>query len=399
MKIKKLIPLMIIITLIISLSTVVFGVNTGEIQPRTQNEIMPISETEANNTTEITQNPEAKTHEGDLYVFFSEDNSNTSSYVMDKNVDGNVFIFGKDVKITGEINGSLFVFATNLTIDESAYIALHTFAAAENITMAGFTSDMYAACGTFNMTDTGVVYRDLKLASENATLLGQIGRDLDMTANNVKVYENEESSLYVGGNLSYSSVKEIEHINDIKVDGEVNYTQITEPEETNSNVALDYLYGTIGSVVFTLVIYALMIFLAPKFVEKSKEYMSPRFFLSAAIGLAFTILVPIIAIILLCTVLGVPLMFLILAVYIFVLMINSVVVATAINEVIVSKVQGLNTTWKKILMIIPVSAVLYLLKQIPFVGIWISAIIFLIGVGIVVLYQFDKRKKEKVVEE
>ena len=399
MKIKKLIPLMIIMTLIISLGTVVFGVNTGEIQPRTQNEIMPISETETDNTTEINQNPELKTQEGDLYVFFSEDNSNTSSYVMDKNVDGNVFIFGKDVKIEGEINGSLFVFATSLTIDESAYIALHTFAAAENITMSGFTSDMYAACGTFNMTETGVVYRDLKLASENATLLGQIGRDLDMTANTVKVYENEENNLYVGGNLSYSSIKEIEHINDIKVDGEVNYTQITEPEEKDTNVALDYLYGTIGSVVFTLVIYALMIFLAPKFVEKSKEYISVRAFLSGAIGLAFTILVPIIAIILLCTVLGLPLMFLILAIYIFVLMISSVIVATAINEFIVSKVQSLNTTWKKILMIIPVSAVIYLLKQIPFVGICVSAIVFLVGVGIVVLYQFDKRKKEKVVEE
>lgn len=396
---KKLIPLMIIMTLIISLSTVVFGVNTGEIQPRTQNEIMPISETEATNTTEITQNPEVKTHEGDLYVFFSEDDSNASSYVMDKNVDGNVFIFGQDVKITGKINGSLFVFATNLTIDDSAYIALHTFAAAQNITISGFTSDMYAASGNFNMTDTGVVYRDLKLVSENATLLGQIGRDINMTANTIKVYENEENNLYVGGNLSYSSVKEIEHLNDIKVDGEVSYTQITEQEETDNNVALDYLYGTIGSVIFTLVIYALIIFLAPKFVEKSKEYMSVRALLSGAIGLAFTILVPIIALVLLFTVLGLPLMFLILAVYIFVLMISSVIVATAINEFIVSKVQSLNTTWKKILMIIPISAVIYLLKQLPYVGIWISAIVFLVGVGIVVLYQFDKRKKEKVVEE
>ncbi len=397
MKIKRIIPLILVVTLIISLGTAVFAAKSNTTKNETTSE--PTDKAETTSEVEDEHNDsEEEIYKGDLYVFFSEDNENASSYVMDKNVDGNVFIFGRDVKITGGINGSLFVFASNLTIDESAYIAYHTFAAAENITMSGFTSDMYAAAGNFNMTEKGIVYRDLKLAAEKTTLLGNIGRNLDLAAENAKIYQDEEHNLFVGGNFAYSSLNEIEHINDITVDGEITYTQITKAED-DSNLALDYLYGTLESIVFTLVVYALIIFLAPKFVEKSKEYMSTRALLSAAIGLAFTILVPIIAILLLFVVIGMPLIFLLILVYIPILMISNVIVSAAIDEFIASKVEVLNATWKKILMVIPISAVIYLAKQIPIVGMWISAIVFLVGVGIVILYQFDKRRKEKVAEE
>ncbi len=394
MKIRKFIPLILIMTLIIFTSTLVQATGTDDIKADI---------TEKTDGTSVTLDDEENAHSddeiysGDLYVFFSEDNSNVTSYDMDKLVDGNVFIFGKDVKISGEINGSLFVFASNLTIEEDSYIACHTFAAAENITMSGYTSDMYAACENFDMPESGIVYRDLKLVANKANLLGDIGRNLDLSSEKISVYQDQDTNLHVGGNFSYTSPQEIEHINDIEVNGKTNYTPIVKTEQKASNIALDYLYGIIESVVFTLVVYALIIFLAPKFVEKSKEYMSTRALLSAAIGLAFTVLIPIIAIILLFTVVGTPLIFLLMLVYIPVLMISNVIVAISVNEFIVSKVQSLNVIWKKILMMIPVSAVIYLLKQIPVAGIWISAIVFLVGVGIFVLYQFDKRKK--VVEE
>ena len=396
MKIKKIITLMLVTILIISLGTMVLATNTNNAENEAKQNTNEVTETQT--TDDGHNHSDEEIYEGDLYVFLSEGDSTDTTYVMDKLVDGNVFIFGNDVKITGEINGSLFVFASNLTIDKDAYINYHTFAAAKNITMSGFTFDMHAACENFNMTDSGISYRDLKLVANKATLLGNIGRNLDLSSSSISVYENEDTNLFVGGNLSYSSLREIEHINDITVDGEVKYTQIEKPEE-NSNVVSDYVYGTLESIVFTLVVYALLIFLAPKFVEKTKEYMSTRALLSAAVGLAFTILIPIIAFLLIFTVVGTSLIFLLILVYIPILMISNAIVSVTIDEFIASKVKVLNETWKKILMVIPISAVIYLIKQIPIVGIYISAVIFLVGVGIVTLYQFDKRKKEKVVEE
>lgn len=47
------------------------------------------------------------THKGDLYIVSTDRN-----YVLDKTVDGNAFIVGTNVKITGKVNGSLFVCAS-----------------------------------------------------------------------------------------------------------------------------------------------------------------------------------------------------------------------------------------------------------------------------------------------
>lgn len=338
-------------------------------------------------------------YEGDLYVFFGEDERTATTYVMDKMVDGNVFIFGNDVKITGKINGSLYVFATKLTIEEDAYIAMDLYAFAQDITMSGYAFDVYAACKSFDMTKTGIAYRDLKLAATDAHLIGAIGRDIDLAANNITVYDDEENNLFVGRNLSYTSENEIEHINDITVRGEVKFEkEANEAKEEKRNVIGDYIVDAVTEIVFTLVIYAALIFLAPKFVEKSKEYISTRGLLAAAIGLAFTILVPIVAFILLFTVVGLPLAFTMAMIYAVVLMINCAIVTTAINEFICGKFEKINSTWKKILMIIPVALVLFLIKQIPFLGGLVSVVVFFVGVGIIVLYQFDKRRKEKVTE-
>lgn len=331
-------------------------------------------------------------HEGDLYVFFGEGDNTSQKYVMDKYVSGNVFIFANEVEITGRVDGALFVCANKITISDTAEIASHIYAAGQEITMSGFTYDMYAAAEKFEMTDKAVLYRDIKLAANDIVLRGTIVRNVDLTGNKIDVYESESKNLYVGGNFNYSSAKEIEHINDITVKGKVNFTEEKEEEPQSSSIS-DYVFDAIQNTIFTIAVLGLLLFLAPKFVEKSKEYISTRGLLAGAIGLAFVILVPVVAFILLITFVGLPIAFASLIVYVLVFMLNSAIVSIALNEFIASKVEAINSTWKKLLMIIPVSLVLFVLEKIPFVGGWVSAIVFLVGIGIIVLYQFDRRKK------
>ncbi len=378
--------------------------NSGENQeanPEENQEVNPEENTEENpeeNQEQEHNHEELDIYEGDLYVFYSED-GNSTDYVMDKNVDGNVYIFGQNVTIKGQVNGSLYIFAPNVTIEEGAYIACDVFACAENIVLKGFAYDMYAACENFDMQNTGVVYRDLKLASSETKLVGSIGRDVDLVAKNITVFENEddETALFVGRNFNYTSEKALENTDKIEVNGEIKYTE-QKKEEADGNVVFDYIYRAIENAVFALIIYALIIFLAPKFVEKTKEYVSTRALLAGTVGAAFTIIVPIIAFILILTGIGVSLGFLTIIIYAIALFINSAVVTIAINEFISSKIETINSIWKKLLMIIPVSAVIFLIRQIPIIGGWVTIAIFLVGIGITVLYQFDKRKKEKVTE-
>ena len=49
--------------------------------------------------------------------------------------------------------------------------------------------------------------------------------------------------------------------------------------------------------------------------------------------------------------------------------------------------------FKKGLLLVPVSLVLWALRKIPFIGGIISIFVFLAGVGVVCTYQYDKRKE------
>ena len=230
-------------------------------------------------------------------------------------------------------------------------------------------------------------------------MIGAVGRDVDLGATNITVYDDEENSFFVGNNFNYSSEKEIEHIGDITVRGKVKFNKEEAEEVEETNGIGNYVVDALGEIVFTIAIFASLLFLAPKFVEKSKEYVSTRGLLAAAVGLAFTLLVPIVAVILLFTVVGISIAFTMAFIYGAVLMINNAIVVIAISQFICNKSDKLNTTWKKLLMIIPVTLVLFLIKLIPFVGDIVGIVVFFVGVGIVTLYQFDRRRKQKEINE
>ncbi len=375
-----------------------------------ENEVEEISEETSENTEEenITEeneeseetSEEVVVYEGDLYVLFSEDaNYSNTTYVMDKYVDGNVFILGQDVVISGQVNGSLFVLASNVTIEETAYIGCHIFICADSVTMSGFTYDMYVATSYFNLTQNGIIYRDLKLGADTAYLHGSVGRDVDMAVDNIlSVYEDADNCLYVGGDLNYTFKSEIENLDQITVYGEVTYTERTDTVASTNKID-KYVSDGLENIVFTLVVYTLLIFLAPKFIEKSKQYVSTKSLLALAIGLMFTIVLPILALLLLFTILGASIAITAVMIYVVILMINCAIVTIMINEFISSKIPAIDKAWKKILMIIPVALVIFLLRQIPYVGAVITILIFLVGVGTTILYQFDKRENRATLEE
>ncbi len=410
MKRTKILITTLIITLLLSvfcLNTKVLATDVNDnqvIEPRTtaenpegepvatSDDVNPISEDEHIHDEDI------DLHEGDLYVLYSEDGNYTNStYVMDKYVDGNVFIFGQDVKITGRINGSLYVFASTVTIEEEALVAVSSFIFADTIRINGVTMDMYAAARNFEMTKTGIIYRDARIGSDNVAIFGQIGRDLELASGNIQVYKDEETRAYVGRNLNYYSDKKVDDMDKITVNGEVKFTE-KKQEATKTTTISDYVFDGIGEAIFVLVIYAIFIFVAPKFTEKTKDYISTKGLLGVAIGLGFTVLVPVVAFLLMFTVIGIPVSLIMFVVYILALILNSAVVSIAVNEFIANKIPAIDTIWKKILMILPVAFVIFIARELPIVGGWIGAIVLFAGVGILVLYQFDKRKKEEIAE-
>ena len=221
---------------------------------------------------------------------------------------------------------------------------------------------------------------------------------MHLSAKNVKIAEageDSEQALTIRGNLNYEAKNEIADMEKATITGEVKYLESTEYEENMGDVVIDYIFAAIGTVVFDLIMYIAISFFAPKFVEKAKDYASTKGLLAFAIGIAFTILVPFIALLLCMIGVGAGTAVLLLLLYAAILMVNAFAVTLVTNEFIASKLSLKEDKLKKGLLLIPVSLVIWALRKIPFIGSWISIIVFLCGVGIVILYQFDRMFKGK----
>ena len=71
-------------------------------------------------------------------------------------------------------------------------------------------------------------------------------------------------------------------------------------------------------------------------------------------------------------------------------MINAFITTTITNEFIANKLNFADDKLKKTGLIAIVSLAIWGLRELPFIGGWTSVVVFLFGIGIVVLYQFDR---------
>lgn len=392
-KAKILMVFLIIMALVLGFSAVAYGAEpdtsgAGEPITTSENEDTPVVTDDDGHNHEVID--PSTIHQGDLYVASDE-----KEYTMDKLVNGNVFIFGKTVKITGQVNGSLFVCANKLIIEEEGYIGGQAFVAGYDIVMNGFVVDLYSASQTLKFGEKAGVYRDVKAVADNMILAGTVGKDVKVTANRFAIAEND-AKLQVYGNLEYEAKEEIANISEkADITGDVKYTKYVEKEIDPAAKVLNLVWGAIGTIIFDVVMYLALWLLAPKFVQKAKDYVSTKGLLALAIGLAFTIIVPMIAFLLLVTGVGSGISALLIFAYCTILMLNAFMVTVVANEYIANKLKLSEDKFKKALLLIPVSLVIWALRKLPFIGGWISIVVFLCGVGLVILYQFDRLMKKE----
>ena len=229
----------------------------------------------------------------DLYKI---DNSVTISNI----VDGNVFVMGKDVKITSEIGGDVFVIADKLEID-GAYIYSSVFALANEITINGTVYDVYAACDTFNIGEKGLIYRDLRLTAQNLNISGIVNRNAYVSVGNITFAEN--ANQLIRGNLNYSSSKQLS-IPSGAVAGQTNFSQ--EEIKDSGNSILSHLLSLIITLVITVIITLLLTWLTPKFVERVGNTNLSKSFVSLGIGVLAFICFMIVCSILVISIIGLP---------------------------------------------------------------------------------------------
>lgn len=383
---KLFIPIFLIVVFIL-LSSFCFATSTNEnLVTTSENTSMPISENESNANSEWTNND----------LFLCED-----TIVVDSIVDGNAFLLGKDVTITGEIAGDLFVMADNVTIS-GGYVYSNLFVFANNVTINGIVYDIYGLCANFKLADNGIVYRDLKVLCDKLDINGLVRRNAYVDAETITFKEG--ASTLINGNLEYTSKNKIEIPENI-VAGETTYNkQIETIKETPSvfSIILNKIIDLIKTLVFTFVIVMLMIWIAPKFLNKISDIDTTKSFIYLGIGFGTTIGIIMLAFILIFSLVFsftilTPVIFAIGALYALFVTISFAITSIFFGKLF-AKLLKLEGNVKFVLATLVSSLVLWIICLIPFIGRLVNFLITMFGIGTILVNIFYTKKQEKVTE-
>ncbi len=327
------------------------------------------------------QNDSSK--ENDVYIF---DNDVTLDYP----VSGNVFIFANNVNIKSKIEGDLFVCAKNLTI-ENAYVYNNVFVAAENFKLNGVVFDLYSACSKVDIGEDGYVYRDIHSGSNEINILGKIGRNAYIDCNKISLAsdgDNSESAT-IYGDLNYSSTSEA-NISEDLVGGKVNFTPMS---VKSTNTWKDILISIVTSIIFVVLVYLAITWLAPNFKKKLDDTLTKNIGAVIGLGILALIVIPIIAFVLLITSVGATAALLLGTLYGVLLAISSTIFIIAISAIISNKV-NVNNTFAKIGIVAVLTLIISLLKLVPYLSTIITIICVWLGTGIIVKQLLPSKNSE-----
>jgi cytoskeletal protein CcmA (bactofilin family) len=309
---------------------------------------------------------QGETVDGDLYA-------SGRTIRVEGTVDGDLVATGGEVEITGEVTGDLMAGSGN--VDISGQVGGDARLGAGQVTVSGSVGeDLLVGSGQVTITSSGEVGEDFVFGSGRAILDGQVAGDV---LGSTGSYERRGS---VGGT---------ERVN------------IREPPKEPTFG--DRLLGGLRRFASVLFVGALLLWLAPRFMDGTAESVRRRPLASVGVGalslvgsvvLAVVVLIVAVLVGILFGLLGLgdlvaflifaALLFLVLLIFLLLLILGFVapaVVGLAVGRLILREGSGIRR-WAALALGVLVVVVL---SSIPVVGAWIGFLASLFGLGAVVL--------------
>ena len=351
--------------------------------------------TEQNNSENVasTTITEQNFKQGDMYLTGGD-------VIVDYIVDGNLFIIANNVTISSQIGGDAFILANNVTITETGYVFSNLFTSANNVDIRGSAYDLYAASNTVNIT--GYISRDIRVSCNTLNVNGTIGRNAFVNCSTIKFSQPAElsedntttiaSQGIISGDLNYTAKQEAS-IPDGAVEGNINFNK---EEILSSNYIQSYLLSLGSFLVLTIVIWLLILWLAPKFNEKASNLVTKRILPVIGLGILTPVLLLVISLILLLINITASVAALIFLLWITLIIMSKSIFVIVVNKLICNKFKIEKTIGIFGILIVS-SIVVWALSLIPYVGILVSLIAVIIGLGALVssIVLKNKEKTEK----
>ena len=386
-KVKLLVALILIATLLTTFSyaeeNVADGTVNGEVSVTATSEDtnteVQSTDTETNN--EDTNTTTSTVKEGDLFL-------TGDSVTIDYPVSGNMFIFANDVTINHNVDGNIFVFANSLTVGSNAYVYSDLFVCANEVTIAGTVYDVYSLSTRLTLEASTYIVRDITAKTATLTLSGYVRRNANLSFDTIQV---DETYTLIDGDLNYSATSQ--SIPESIVSGTINYTEGSGYSEEPSKMFQNYLKELLQVLVVAIIIVLIVVFATPKFTNKMHSILENKAAVTLGCGALTLILVPVLCFILFCTIIGIIPALALLFTFIFIISISPIILSIPLAKIVCEKMKkeskGLTIVFALLFVVI-----IWLLEQIPILGILVALFVSLFGLGIITYSIFRKAPKK-----
>ena len=311
-----------------------------------------------------------------------------------KNVNGNVFLIGNNITISGKINGDLLVIGDNVNLTSDGQVYGNVFLVADNFTQAGLVYNLFAFTTNYTCEYDGMAALDLKVFADNISFSGYIQRSTYFYADKIELTDDA----FIIGNLVYNEDADLTIGENSTIYGE----QVTDNlfsmlmSVDTSNLVISHILAIatlLGTILFILLMLA--VFKQNTF-TKDVKFKLITALKALGIGILLFILLTIITAILLVSTIFTTAGFIVLMLFILACIIALPVVIITLASVLYNKFNKGKSMLFVLLYTILLTLVYYALSIIPYAGFIINVIISLTGLGLITLWLFNIRKKNKV---
>lgn len=323
---------------------------------------------------------------GDLYVTAGQVNINGNiledlvvgggRVVVNGNVSGDIRLIGGQIIVNGNVGDDLLVAGGQVDLGRDAVVGGSVIAGAGLLTIDGrVREDVRGGVGALILN--GVVERNVVVTIEDTI-------DIDNDAQ-------------IGGNFEYSALIE-GSIPDGVVRGKITFNEFQKQslvEEITYLFLLEKLVSFLAAVLLMLLVVMLM----PKALITGAKLTRENILKSFGVGILTLIIALIGFIILMITIVGIPFALIMMAAMIIIMYMAKIFTCAWIGGYILNYNKKLGRA-KMFSGLILILLGYYLIGMIPFVGWLINLVLFLIGVGTVVLTDleyFNILKKKKLI--
>jgi len=310
-------------------------------------------------------------------------------------INGDLVAAGSEIRVAGTINGGVIAAGGTIIIDGNVTDDLR--AAGGIIEIRGDIGDNVLVFGGNLVLEKGArIARDLTIGVGNAIIGGTINgningkaTDLEMsgtTRGNVTMEIENNMRILPGakieGDLEYSSPKSQEIAGNVA--GKTTYKETQ--KKTESSIS-----GEITGYLWLLLIGILSLIFAPVISQNISDRISLNPLKSLLWGILILVVTPVIAILLLITIIGIPVSLILLAVYIIEIYVSRIFIGLWAGQYILKKLNR-EIRYKPIILAFGLVFV-FIGINLPILGTFIHFMIIILGLGAIVLTEYDAYKK------